>query len=119
VRSTPASSGAVSNDAEVAQLQTIALAHEHVQRRQVAVERLAAMQLAQDLEDAGDFTASVPLCPRFAGLREEGAQVAVARVLEGQAVRDSVAACQRERVVHANRAWMIVGKFTPSSRRGT
>ena len=47
----------LSNDAEVAEFQPALVADEHVERRQIAVEHLAAMQLAEHLEDAGDLPA--------------------------------------------------------------
>ena len=51
------------DDAEVAELESGAVADEHVQRRQIAVEQLAAMELAEDLQDAGDLPAGGRLVP--------------------------------------------------------
>ena len=97
------------DDAEVAELQTASVADEHVQRREIAVERLSAMQLAQHFEDAGDLAPRRGFGPALARAREERAQVAVAGVLEREAVEDpSVAAHQREGVEHADRARMSV-----------
>ena len=42
-------------DAKIAELQAPLVAHEHVYRRQVAMQHLAAVQLVEDLQDAGDF----------------------------------------------------------------
>ena len=42
-------------DAEVAELQAPLVAHEHVYGRQVAMQHLAAMQLVEHLQDAGDL----------------------------------------------------------------
>jgi hypothetical protein len=53
------------HDAEIPELQTPAVTDEDVQRREIAVERLAAMQLAQHLEDAGDFAPRRALRPSF------------------------------------------------------
>ena len=43
------------DDAEVAELEAAAVADEDVDRREVAVQQLAAMQLAEHVEDAGDL----------------------------------------------------------------
>src|SRR4029079_11857850 len=92
-------------DAEVAELEPRSLAHEHVERREVAVEELAAVEPTQHVEDAGDLAARRGLGPRFPGALEERAEVAVARVLERQVVEDqTVAPGEREAVVDADRA---------------
>ena len=70
------------DDAEVAELEAAAVADEDVQRREVAVERLAAVQLAEHLEDARDLAARRRLGPALRRARQERAQVAVPRVLE-------------------------------------
>ena len=51
------------HDAEVAELELPAVADEDVQRRQVAMEQLAAVQLAEHLEDAGDLAPGRRLRP--------------------------------------------------------
>ena len=96
------------DDAEVAELQPPAVADEHVHRRQVAMQQLAAVQLAEHLEDAGDLAprrGSVHLRPAL----QVRAQVAVARVLERQVVEHlAVGAHQREAIEDADRARVAV-----------
>ena len=95
----------VADDAEVAELQGPALADEDVHRREIPVEHLAAVELAEHFEDAGDLAARGPLGPALPGAVEVRAQVAVPRVLEGEAVEDAaVLARQRKRVEDADRA---------------
>jgi hypothetical protein len=53
----------LSCEAEIAELQPPSLAHEHVQRREVAVERLAAVQLPEHFEYAGNLAARDALRP--------------------------------------------------------
>src|SRR5262249_44796812 len=48
----------LTDDAEVAKFQLAAFADEYVQRRQIAMEQLPPMELAEHLEDAGDLAAS-------------------------------------------------------------
>ena len=55
------------DDAEVAELEAPAVADEDVHRREVAVQQLAAVQLAEHLEDAGDLAPRRRLGPRLAG----------------------------------------------------
>jgi chromate transporter len=90
------------DDPEVSQLQAAALAHEDVHGRQVAVEQLAAVELAQDLEDARDLPPRHRLRPTLGGAAEEGPQVALAGVLQRQAVEHAVLAQERERVEDAD-----------------
>src|SRR4029450_10864327 len=45
----------LSNDAEVAELEASLIAHEHVERREIAMQPLAAMQFPEHAEDAGDL----------------------------------------------------------------
>ena len=73
------------------------------------MQQLPAVQLAEDLQDAGDLAAGGPLRPSSAGPREECAQIAVARVLERQDVEDGLRRPQqRKRVEDANRARVIL-----------
>src|SRR5262249_44610602 len=82
---------------------------EDVHRREVAVEHLPAVQLAEDLEDADDRAARGPLRPALARLLEVRAEVAVLRVLEDEAVEHAaVDADQRERVEDADRVRVAV-----------
>src|SRR6185369_8570878 len=108
-RGDPAPVALVADDAEIAELETRALADEHVHRREVPVEHLAAVQLAEDLEDAGDLSPRGGLPPPLGTAVEVRAQVAVARVLEGEAVEDAaLRSHQRERVEDADRPGMPV-----------
>src|SRR5262249_25771660 len=109
VRGDAAPVALLARDAEVAELQDVLVAHEHVERREVAMEELAAMELAEHFEDAGDLAAHLALVPTARVAAEVHAQVAMARVLERQAVEDSaVREHERERVEDADRARMAV-----------
>ena len=91
------------------ELEAAALADEDVHRREVAVEHLAAVQLAEHLEDARDLAPRRALGPALAGAVQERAEVAVARVLEGEAVEDAaVGAHEGKRVEDADRPRMAV-----------
>ena len=76
------------------------------------MQQLAAMQLAEHLEDAGDLAAGGGFRPAAAGALKKRAEVAVRRVLEGEAVQDAMRARprphQRKRVEDANRARVAV-----------
>src|SRR5712691_4378788 len=75
----------VHRDAEVAQFQLLVLADEDVERREIAMERLAAVEDIERLKDCGDLTPNEALGLR-ALLLEPDAQVAVHRVLQRDAV---------------------------------
>src|SRR5690606_15648790 len=100
------------DDAEVAQLEAMALTDEDVERREIPMEVLATMQFAEHLENAGHLAADGGLGPRIRVAREKRAQVAVRCVLERKAVehryRRAAAARERECVEHANGAGMSV-----------
>src|SRR5262245_36246336 len=51
----------MSRDAEVAKLQRLVLAYEHVERRKVAMQRLSLMQNIQGAKDAGDLSSNEAL----------------------------------------------------------
>ena len=96
---------------EVAELQPHArrplpaIADEQVHRRQVAVQRLAAMQPPQDVEDAGNLAAHGRLGPAFLRAAEERGEIAVPRIFERKVVQHlPVGAHERKHVVHADRA---------------
>ena len=74
------------DDAEVAELEAAAVADEDVDRRQVAVQELAAVQFAEDLEDARNLASRGGLGPLAVVASQERAQIAVTRVLEREAV---------------------------------
>src|SRR6185503_858237 len=95
------------HDAEIAELQAHSVADEHVHWRQVPVEQLAPMELAEDLENPGDLAPRGLLGPPLGGALEEGSQVSVLRELERETVEDAaVLPHQRKRVVDADRAGM-------------
>ncbi len=97
------------DDAEVAEFELAAVADEDVEWGQVAMQQLAAVQLAEDFEDAGDLAARGPLRPAVAVPAQIRAQVAEARVLERQAVADlRPGGEQRKRVKDPNGPWMFV-----------
>ena len=97
------------DDAEVSELQAPAVTDEDVDRSEIPVQHLAAMKLAEHFEDAGDLASHRELRPSLAGPVKVRAEVAVPRVLEGQAVeRPSIRAHQRERVEHLDRPGMTV-----------
>ncbi len=73
------------------------------------VEQLPAVQLAEHLEQAGDFPAHDGLGPAAIGAVQERAQVPMARVLERQAVEDPcVGSRQRKLVEGLDRARVAV-----------
>ena len=103
----------LADDAEVAELQAPSIADEDVQRGEVAVQGLAAVELAQHFENPGDFPSRPGLGPSLAAPGQERAQVAKARVLEREAVEDlSVGANQGKGVVDANRPRMSVQQLS-------
>src|SRR5207247_3713091 len=80
-----------------------------VHRREVAMQHLAAVELAEDFEDARDLAPHERLGPACGVAFEKRAEIAVARVLERKAVEHAFAgAHQRKGVEHANRARVIV-----------
>src|SRR5439155_1119385 len=89
-----------------------AVADEDVQRCEIAMKCLAAVQLSEHLEETGDLAPCRRLRPAFAGPRQERAEVAIARVLEREAVQNlfvwAGVAQNGESVENANRAGMSV-----------
>ena len=75
------------------------------------MQHLAAVQLVEDLQDAGDFPPRrlfrEPLRRPF----QMRAEIAVRRVLHRQAVEHLTVLEQRKRIEDANRAWMSVEQF--------
>ncbi len=97
----------VGGNAEIAQLELLALAHEHVERRQVAVQRLPAMQRVEHGEDPGDLAPHETL--RLWPLElEPGAQIAVHGEFHGQAIARARTVGDDEPVEHAQRARLAV-----------
>ena len=97
------------DDAEVAELETGTVADEHVHGREIAMQQLAAVKLAEDVEDAGDLAAHGALGPALFLPMQVGAEITVRGVFEHQVVDDGrVPAHMRKGVEHANRARMVV-----------
>ena len=103
----------LTNDAEVAQFQTPLVADEDVERREVAMQHLAAMQFAEDLEEPGDLPAGGRFRPAAAGAMQEGAQVAVRREFERQAVEHPPVAAAR--AISGNMSNTQIARGWPSS----
>ena len=79
------------------------------ERREIAMQQLAAMQLAQYLQDARDLPAGRGFGPALAAAFQKRAQVAMLRVLEREAIQDRCARlCHRERVEDAYCPWVSV-----------
>ena len=92
---------------KIAELELLVCAHEDVERREVPVQRLAAVQRVEDRQDSGDLAAHEALGLRpFA--REPGAEVSMHGILHGQAVARASTVCDHESVEHAQRARLAV-----------
>ena len=80
------------------------------------MEQLPAMQLAEDLQDAGDFAPDRGFGESTLAPLQKGAEVAVRRVLERQGIEQRAgrgrAAEQRKAVVDPDRARMAVEQMT-------
>ena len=73
------------------------------------MQHLAAVELSEHLEDARDLAARGQLAPALARALQEGPEVPVARVLDGEAIEDApVLAHEREGVVDADRPGVSV-----------
>ncbi len=94
----------------------MSLAHEDVERREIPMEQLPAMQLAENLEDARDLTSHGGFRQATFRSLQERAQVSVRRVFERQRVEERggllVHAEQRELVEDADRPRMTVEELT-------
>ncbi len=90
------------------------VADENVHRREIAVQQLSAMQLAEHLENAGDLAPDRRFGPARTALPEIEAQVTEARVLQRQAALQhrTLWRDQWKRVEDAHRAWMAVEQLT-------
>src|SRR5262245_2647158 len=101
------------HDAEVSELQTPSVAHEDVHGCEIAMQHLSAVQPAEHLKDAGDFTARDELRPSLAVALQERAQIAMTCIFECKAVQDPARSLHDwKRVEHANRARMFVEHLT-------
>jgi hypothetical protein len=56
----------MSRNAEVTELQSLALAYQNVSRRQIAMNSACFMQVDEYPEQARNFSACPTFCPRFA-----------------------------------------------------
>src|SRR5258708_4493915 len=91
-------------DAEVAELEAIALADEDVERREIAMKRVATVQHIERAGEAGDLAADEAL--RLRALpNEEGAEVAVRGVFHGQAIAHLAVLDLSETVEYAKRSF--------------
>ncbi len=89
----------LAHDAEVAELERRAVADEDVEGRQVAVQELAAVQLAEHLEHAGDLAPGAGLAPRPGRACQVRAEVAVRSVFERQHVEHPAVGPQHREAV--------------------
>ncbi len=93
----------VRRDAEVAKLELLVFANEDVERRQIAVQRLAAVQNVERAKDAGDLASYESLGLRSFALQPH-AKIAVDGVLECDAVAHAPAVDFDKPIVDAQRA---------------
>src|SRR5204863_293437 len=81
-------------------------ADEDVHRRQIAVERLSAMQLPEHVEDARNLAPHRRFGPPFAAAPQERAEIAVFSVFQDEKVVEASAfANQRKCIEHPGRAF--------------
>ena len=77
------------------------------------MERLPPVKLAEHLQHARYLASCTRLRPLFLAAKQKGAEVAVTRILEGEAVDHFiVGADQREDVEHADGAGVILEELT-------
>ncbi len=107
-RSDAAAIALLLHDAEIAELELMAVADEDVERRQVAMEQLTTMQLAEDVEDSRDLAPGGLLRPAAGMASQVRAQIAETRVLEGEAIAHPALRQHRKRVENADRPRMLV-----------
>src|SRR6202048_953019 len=93
----------VRRDTEVAKLQLLVLADKNVERREIPMQRLSAVQYVERVKDCGDLPANEALGLR-ALLLEPDTQVAVHGVLQRNAVPRFPVLQLGEPIVHAQRA---------------
>ena len=97
----------VCGNTKIAELELLVCAHEDIERREVSVQRLTAMQRVEDGQDPGDLAADEALRLRPLA-REPGAEVSMHRILHGQAVARAGTVGDHESVEHAQRARLTV-----------
>ena len=97
------------DDAEVAELEMRAVAHEHVDGREIAVQHLPAVQLPEHVQDPGNLAPHGALGPAPLGTMQVCAEVSMPRVLECEVVKDlAIGPHQRKRVEHPDGARMTI-----------
>ena len=82
----------LTGDPEITELEPATVAHEDIERSEVAVQRLSPMELSEDIEDPGDLPPRRRFTPSFAVAAEERSQIAVTRVFERQTIQHAFAA---------------------------
>src|SRR5207247_326227 len=65
----------LSDDTKVPEFQMPAVAHEHIERGEIAVKRLPAVQLSEYFENAGDFAPRGGFRPSLSVAREKRAEI--------------------------------------------
>jgi hypothetical protein len=109
VRGDAAAIALLANDAEVAKLEPRTVADEDIHRREIAMQQLTAVQFAEDVENACDFTPHCTFRPPLFLPVQVRTEVAMRRVLEHEIVNDStIRAHVRKHVKHTDRARVIV-----------
>src|SRR4051812_7302051 len=89
-------------NAEVAELELLALAHEDVERCEISMQCVTAMQPVERAENAGDLPSHEALSLR-AALLQPRSKVAVLGVLHRQAVTGLAVVHFNKSIVHAKR----------------
>ena len=107
IGSNPSMAELVRRDPKVAKLQLLAFAHEDVERRQVAVERLSPMQHIEDRQDSRQLAADEALGLRSLA-REPRAEIAVFRILHDEAITRARTVDDDEPVENSQRAGLAV-----------
>src|SRR5262249_15395220 len=74
-RGDAAVAGLLADDAEITEFQLTTFADEHVDRRQIAMEQLTAVQLAQHIEHSGHLTTDRAFFPTGTVVLQERAQI--------------------------------------------
>lgn len=105
----PAFIALLPDDAEVAELEMRAVAHEHVDGREIAVQHLPTVQLPEHVENPGNLASHGALGPALLGAMQVCAEVSMPRVLECEVIQDlPIRPHQRKRVEHADCARMTI-----------
>jgi len=97
-------------DAEVSELEVLALAHEHIERSEIAVQRLTTVQRIERSENRRELTSDEALALRALS-RQPGTEVTVLGVLHHQAVTHSRSFNLGEAIEDAQRSWLSREQF--------